>query len=107
MLVVTTTNHYQQTVSAGCSLHTAFVSYRTGSTRLVSSECPKPLGCALPPKPFAGIWKGKSFVLVRFQPYGDNGMTMILCAAHLPHAVNLSDLDKFNDALLAMYLGQP
>ena len=97
----------QKTVSAGCSPHTAFVIYRSGSTRLVSGECPKPLGCPLPPKPFGGIWKGKSFVFVRFQPYGDNGMTMILCAAHLPNAVDLSELDEFNDALLAMYLGQP
>ena len=97
----------QQTVSAGCSPHLAFVSYRGGSTRLVSGECPKPLGCALPPKPLAGILKGKSFVFVRFQPFGNNGMTVILCAAQLPQAVNLSELDEFNDALLAMYLGHP
>ena len=97
----------QQSVSVGCSLHTAFVSYRSGSTRLISGECPEPRGCALPPKPFAGIGKGKSFVFVRFQPYGNNGMTMIFCAAPLPHAVNLSELEEVNAALLAMYLGQP
>ena len=97
----------QQSVSAGCSLHTAFVSYRSGLSRLVSGECSKPLGCALPPQPFAGIMKGKSLVIVRFQPYGDNGITMILCAAHLPPAANLFELDAFNEALLAMYLRQP
>ena len=96
----------QQTVSAESSPHTAFVSYRSSSTRLVSGDCHKPLGCPLPPRPFAGIWKGKSFLFVRFQPYGDNGMTMSSCAAHLPHAVNLSELEEFDDALLAMYLGQ-
>ena len=96
---------HQSTIMSS-SLHTAFVGYRSGLTQIVPEECFKPLGCELLPKPFAETWMGKSFVFLRFEPY-DHGMTMILCAAHLPHAVNLSKLDEFNDALFAMYLGQP
>ena len=43
------------------------------------------------PNLFAEIWMGTSFVFVRFDPHGNNVMTMILCAAHLPHAVHLCE----------------
>ena len=95
-----------QSAITSSSLHTAYVCYRSGLTQIVSGERFKPLGCELLPKSFAGTWMGKSFVFVRFEPY-DHGITMILCAAHLPHDMNLSELDKFIDALLAMYLEQP